>query len=184
MSDETERRGKLLVATPGLLDPNFFRAVVLVVEDGDDGTLGVVLNRPTPESVSIHIPRWAHLVSGPPTVFVGGPVQNEIAVALAEGPVPRPEGFVAALGDIGLLDLTTDPESYSALARLRIFSGYSGWDQGQLDAEMEEGSWFLLDAHPDDVFADDPDELWRDVLGRQSGPMRLYSQYPDDPTLN
>ena len=183
MSDET-RRGRLLVAAPALIEPNFYRAVILVLEDGEDGTLGVLLNRSSPEPVSAHLPRWAHLVTGMPTVFVGGPVQNEIAVALAEGPDPRPNGWSAAIGDIGLLDLTIDSADLTSLARLRIYSGYSGWEVGQLDAEITEGSWFVIDAHPDDVFDDDPDQLWRAVLARQTGSLAAYARYPDDPSLN
>lgn len=180
----TDRRGRLLVASPSLLDPNFFRAVIFVMEDGDDGTLGVVLNRTTSEPVSAHLPRWAHLVTGMPIVFVGGPVQNEIAVAIAERPQPEPESWSAALGDIGLLDLTTGSDDVTSIDRLRIFSGYAGWEVGQLDAEIEEGSWFTLDAVADDVFTDDPEELWRVVLGRQPGSLAAYARYPDDPSLN
>lgn len=172
------------MASPALIDPNFFRAVVLVMEDGKDGTLGIILNRPTSEPVSSHLPQWAHLVTGMPTVFIGGPVQNEIAVALADRPVPAPESFSSPLGDIGILDLTTGVEEMMSIDRLRVFSGYSGWDFGQLDAELEEGSWFVLDAYPDDVFTPDPEELWRSVLARQPGSLAAYARYPDDPSLN
>jgi putative transcriptional regulator len=154
------------------------------MEDGSDGTLGVVLNRATSEPVAAHLPRWAHLVTGMPTVFVGGPVQNEIAVAVAERPVPQPDEWSAALGDIGLFDLTTDIDEVASIDRLRVFSGYAGWEVDQLDAELEEGSWFTLDAQPDDVFTDDPDELWRVVLARQPGSLAAYARYPDDPSLN
>jgi putative transcriptional regulator len=178
------RQGKLLVASPTLLDPNFHRAVVLLMEDGEDGTLGVVLNRPTSEAIAMHLPGWAHLVTGMPVVFIGGPVQNEVAVAVAETPLPMPDDWSPSLGDIGLLDLTTDPSDLESVGRLRIFSGYSGWEVDQLDAELEEGSWFVLGAHPDDVFGDDPDDLWRQVFARQTGPLAAYSRYPDDPSLN
>ena len=178
------RKGRLLVASPSLLDPNFFRSVILVMEDGPDGTLGVVLNRPTTEPVSAHLPAWAHLVTGMPTVFIGGPVQNEIAVALADNPVPPPDGWTPAIGAIGILDMTVGPEGLEVIDRLRIFSGYSGWDLGQLDAEIEEGSWFVVDASAEDVYGDDPDELWREVLGRQTGALAAYARYPDDPSLN
>lgn len=174
----------MLVASPTLLDPNFHRAVVLLIEDGADGTLGVVLNQPTGEPVAAHLPNWAHLVAGMPVVFIGGPVQNEVAVGVAENPSPVPDGWSPSLGDIGLLDLTIEPSGLDSIARLRIFSGYAGWEVGQLDDELEEGSWFLLGPHPDDVFTDDPEELWRQVFARQTGPLAAYSRYPDDPNLN
>jgi hypothetical protein len=65
-----------------------------------------------------------------------------------------------------------------------VYAGYSGWSPGQLEAEIDEGAWYVLPAQPGDVFAADPDALWRQVLRRQEGDLAFLATYPDDPTLN
>jgi putative transcriptional regulator len=72
----------------------------------------------------------------------------------------------------------------SDISELRVFAGYAGWSSGQLEAELDAGAWWVLDAEPADVFSDDPDDLWSGVLGRQPGPLSLVAYYPPDPTLN
>ena len=67
---------------------------------------------------------------------------------------------------------------------MRVFAGYSGWGPGQLEAEMEESSWIVVRAEPDDVFASDPNELWRSVLNRKGGKYTLIASMPFDPSLN
>lgn len=176
--------GRLLVATPHLYDPNFYRSVVWIVEHGADGALGVILNRPSREPLADHVPGWAGLASEPGVVFVGGPVSNEIAVGVADTPQPAPDGFVAVLDGIGLIDLTIEPEAIERLERLRIYSGYSGWTGAQLEMELASGGWFLADAEPDDVFTPDPRQLWKQVLRRQPGRLAFYASFPPDPTQN
>jgi len=176
--------GRLLVATPHIFDPNFSRAVVLIIEHGPDGALGVVLNRATEEPVAAHVPQWADLVAAPAVVFVGGPVSNEIAVGLAQAPVPAPEGYDPVFADIGLFDLSLAPGDFAAIAHLRVFSGYSGWERAQLEGELEAGGWFLADARPSDVFTTDPERLWREVIARQPGRLAFYATFPPDPRMN
>jgi putative transcriptional regulator len=77
----------------------------------------------------------------------------------------------------------TEPDELS-IKRLRLFAGYSGWGAGQLEAELEEPSWIVVDAEPDDAFADDPDRLWRTVLQRKGGSFSLMENMPFDPELN
>ena len=127
--------GSLLVAAPGLLDPNFRRTVVYVIEHRDGGSLGVVLNRPSEVSVRDVLPSWAPLSSQPPAVFVGGPVEGETALCLAAvrtGHDPtKVDGLVRVRGPVALVDLDSDPSAISELLRgLRVFAGYSGWDPG------------------------------------------------------
>ncbi len=186
------RVGLLLVATPQLEDPNFRRSVVLLVEhDGDGGTLGVVLNRPTEVPVDRVLPPWAELVTGPAVVFQGGPVALENALALARLPgEDEPLGWRALDGGaevarVGLVDLEAPPGLLAAeLLQLRVFAGYAGWSPGQLRAEIEDGSWYLVPAEAGDVFAADPERLWQHVLRRQGGDLAFVSTFPDDPTLN
>ncbi len=175
--------GKLLVANPLLEDPNFFRTVVLLFEHGDEGAFGTVLNRPTDESASEHLPAWADLIAPPDVVFVGGPVRNEIAVGVAEWPSEDAAGESSLFSGIGFIDLTDPPDAETTPLRVRVYSGYSGWDAGQLEVELAVDSWFVLDPVVADVFGD-PDGLWSRVLERQPGRLSLYSRYPDDLSLN
>jgi putative transcriptional regulator len=180
--------GRLLVATPALADPNFSHAVVLLLDHDDDGTLGVVLNRPTSVSVSSVLPDWAGAVARPEVLFEGGPVNTDAALAVAAVPShegPEPLGFRRLFGATGIIDLDTPPEVLApAVARLRIFAGYAGWGRGQLEDEIAEGSWYVIDSHVDDVFQHDPSRLWTTVLRRQPGELAWVSTKPVDPTVN
>jgi putative transcriptional regulator len=186
------KAGRLLVATPLLGDPNFKRAVVLIVEHEDEqGTLGVVLNRPTTVGVGQVLEQWTELATEPSVVFRGGPVAQNSALALALIPgKDEPVGWRAldgapALARLGLLDLDTPPRLLApAITSLRVYAGYAGWSPGQLEAEIDEGAWYVITAQPGDVFAADPDRLWRQVLRRQDGDLSFLATYPDDPTLN
>ena len=177
---ESSIQGQLLVASPQLLDPNFYRTVVYIAEHGEDGALGLVLNRPTEEPVADHLPDWAPATTAPAVVFVGGPVSNEIAVGLARCPVHPPESWAPGFDGSGLVDLSIGPESLGGVDALRIFSGYSGWITGQLEMELATDSWFVLPARPSDLFTDHPETLWRDVMARQPGRLAFYASYPHD----
>jgi putative transcriptional regulator len=176
--------GRLLIATPTLLDPNFHRSVLFMVEHSEEGALGLVLNRPTAAPVSDHVADWADMAAPPALVFVGGPVANEVAVGLAQDPGTPPDSWVEALPGIGLIDLTEPPAAYGGVGRARVFSGYAGWESTQLDFELATGSWVLLTADADTVFTSDPADLWRRVLARDPGLLRMYASYPTDPRLN
>jgi putative transcriptional regulator len=186
------KAGRLLVATPLLGDPNFKRAVVLIVEHEEiEGTLGVVLNRPTAIGVGQVLEQWTELTTEPSVVFRGGPVAPNSALALALIPgTEEPVGWraldgAASLARLGLLDLDTPPGLLAtAITSLRVYAGYAGWSPGQLEAEIEEGAWYVLAAEPGDVFVADPGLLWRQVLRRQAGDLAFVATYPDDPTLN
>lgn len=184
--------GKLLIASPLLGDPNFRRTVVLIVEhETSEGTLGVVLNRPTPIPVAQVFDQWTDLASDPSVVFKGGPVAPTSALALALVPgTDEPLGWRAldgapALARLGLLDLDTPPSVLApAIQSLRVYAGYAGWSPGQLEGEIDEGAWHVVTAEPGDVFAPDPESLWRSVLRRQEGELAFLATYPEDPGLN
>ena len=186
--DEEPRIGRLLVASPRLADPNFARTVVLLLDHDDEGTLGVVLNRPTTVPVASVLPGWAETVDDPPVLFDGGPVSGDSALAVAcvpEAGGEDPVGFRRLFGPTGMVDLDTPLEVLApAMTRMRIFAGYAGWGGGQLDAEIEEGSWYVVRAETADIFAESPGELWRDVLRRQQGPLAWVATMPIDPTHN
>lgn len=178
--------GRLLVATPHLIDPNFVRTVVLICRHDDEGALGLVLNRPTDIPVGEHLPGWTDVVPEPPVVFVGGPVQPEVAVGLGRRRrAATPPGWTDVFERIGLLDLGAPAgEALATVETVRVFSGYAGWSAGQLDFEAASGDWFVIDATPGDVFTPGSDGLWRSVLRRQGGNLAFYADFPPDPALN
>ncbi|WP_238993185.1 YqgE/AlgH family protein [Nocardioides caldifontis] len=188
ITPEEPAAGRLLVATPALADPNFSHTVVLLLDHDDDGTLGVVVNRPTSVAVASVLPDWAVAVEPPEVLFEGGPVNTDAALAVAavpSGDGPEPLGFRRLFGATGIIDLDTPPEVLApAVARLRIFAGYAGWGSGQLEAEIAEGSWYVVDSAVHDVFGHDPARLWSAVLRRQPGELAWVSTRPVDPTLN
>ena len=184
--------GRLLAATPLLGDPNFRRTVVLIVEDSKvEGTLGVVLNRPTEVPLDHVLESWTALVSGPPVVFRGGPISpnSALALALAHGN-DEPVGWRSLDGTpmmsrIGLVDLGAPPELLAGgITSMRVFAGYAGWGAGQLREEIDEGAWYVLPGDPADAFAADPERLWQQVLRRQGGELALVATFPDDPECN
>ena len=191
--------GQLLVATPALGDPQFRRTVVLVLDHDEAGALGVVVNRPSTVEVAGVLPPWEPFVAHPAVLFQGGPVARNSAVglcALVVGPGvdkgdaadetgDEPLGWRRVSGSLGLIDLDAPPQVLAAeIARLRIFAGYAGWAAGQLEAEIAQDAWWVVEAEPADPFTAEPESLWRVILRRQPGELALVSTFPDDPALN
>lgn len=171
-------RGSLLVAAPILSDPNFRRTVVFLAEHGDEGAMGLVLNRPSETSVGEALPELTTITGEAEPVYVGGPVATSSVLAVAE--LDDPEHASELLfGTVGFVQEADVP-----VRRGRVFLGYAGWGAGQLEAELDEESWLVLPAEADDLFSDDPDGLWSAVLRRQGGPYALLSLMPPDPSLN
>jgi putative transcriptional regulator len=187
MADAT-LKGRLLVASPALRDPNFYRSVILVLEHTSDGALGLVLNRPSDTAVVDPLPRWSELSAHPRVVFVGGPVQPNAAICLARvepGAPGEGVGWAPLGGGLGTLDLDRDPDELAPhVESVRIFAGYAGWAPGQVEGEMGERAWLVADAEPGDPMTDDPLRLWKTVLRRQGGQSALLAGYPDNPSLN
>lgn len=181
-------KGRLLVATPNLGDPNFERTVVLVLEHGAEGALGVVLNRPSQLDVADPLPEWAPAAAQPPVVFIGGPVAPSAAVCLARlGRHGGTDGWQPLLAGtpVGTLDLDSDPEeTIPRLEEIRVFAGYAGWGPGQIEGEIADGGWFVVDADAADALSPAPERLWSVVLRRQRGALALFAGYPADPSLN
>lgn len=194
----------LLVATPGLLDPNFGRRVVLVLDHGSHGALGLVINHPGGVQVHELLGQWAPLVSIPSEVFTGGPVARNAIIGLVRlreglgsateaggagpGPDELPEGWRPLFGTgstIGTVDVGADPAPVAAsILGARLFSGYAGWDAGQLESEIDSGSWYVVPADEQDPMTTDPEGLWQHVLHRQGGVLSVLSRFPVDPSCN
>ena len=176
--------GQLLLASPALVDPNFARTVVLVSLHSDEGAMGLVLNRPSSVAVSEAVPQLEQAVEAAEPVYVGGPVQPTSVVFLAEFLDPSPAGLLV-LGRIGFPAPDTGLEELTeATARGRVFAGYAGWGEGQLDAEIAHGDWIAQAALPEDVFTEAPEELWSAVLTRKGGSYALIARMPPDPSVN
>jgi len=189
--------GHLLVAAPRLADPNFFRRVVLILDHGDHGALGVVLDRPGGVPVVDLLPQWQGWATAPSELFTGGPVARNALIGLvrlvsreaaADASMLRPAGWrllVDGERPVGTVDLGTDPTDLAeAIVGVRLFSGYAGWDSAQLESEIAEGSWYVVRAEAPDPISADPEGLWRRVLRRQGGALAVVSGFPEDPALN
>ena len=179
-------QAQFLVAVPQLPDSNFFRSVVLMIQHGDDGAFGVILNRPSEVTVQ---EVWTKVAESTcdcqQPIYIGGPV---------EGPL------LAVHGDPSCVEREILPGVYLATQRehldhlvkqtdhpVRLYSGYSGWGEGQLEGELEAGGWLLTPATKDHVFSED-DDLWRtvaDEIGQRIIlPAVMRKSLPEDPGLN
>jgi putative transcriptional regulator len=175
--------GVLLIAGPDLWDPNFRRTVVLIGHHDDEGAVGIVLNRRTEVEVAEAAPPLSDLVGTGDHLYVGGPVQPQAAVVVADFEHPE-RAQVVAFGSVGFLPDEADEEQVGPLRRARVFAGYAGWGAGQLERELEEGSWIVEPATESDVFTDEPEDLWSAVLRRKGPKYRLVATMPLDPSSN
>jgi len=173
--------GDLLVATPTIIDPNFARTVVLMCQYGPEGAVGVVLNRASEVPVDSYLPRWASLTPAPGTVGIGGPVEAESAIGIGGGDVAD-ELWTPIAGGLGLVDLHLDPDDLPGLRWVRVFAGYAGWGPKQLDDEVAEAGWFVIDREDGDVT--NTNLAWSSVLRRQRSDVALFADYPLDPSMN
>ena len=177
-------RGQLLVAGPALLDPNFWRTVVLVIEHNEEGALGLVLNRPSESSVGDAVPELGTLVNPGEQLYIGGPVQPSAVIVLAQFE-DASDAAVIAFDDVGVLGTGTALDQVGDGVRSgRAFVGHAGWGPGQLDSEIERGDWILEPARREDAFSAQPGELWPEVLTRKGGSYALIARMPPDPSVN
>ena len=177
--------GSLLLAEPPMPDPNFKRTVILICEHTMEGSFGLVLNRPAnvklSEVATIDLPFDA-------TLWHGGPVQPDTLHYLHPYGDAVP-GAMPVLNDVywgGEFDAISDGIASGRLDadRIRFFVGYSGWGPGQLDSEVDEGAWIVLDGDPEIAFAESDDAMWRSLLRAMGGEYALLSTFPDDPRMN
>jgi putative transcriptional regulator len=175
--------GHLLLSNASLFDPNFRRTVVLVGHHDEEGAVGVVLNRPFDVTVGDVVPPLAALVPPGEPLFHGGPVQPEAAVVVADFADPSKAGVIA-FGTIGFLAEEVDVGESGVVRRARVYAGYSGWGPGQLESELAEDAWLVTAARPEDVFLDDPDLLWDQVLARLGRGYAFMRTMPFDPSSN
>lgn len=179
--------GRLLVSTPQLDDGLFHRSVILMLQHDDNGAQGVVLNKPLGAEVDSVLPGWGEHIAAPQTLFQGGPVQLDSALGLVmvSNDEDLPPGSQRLFGSVAIIDLDTPPLLVMPeVGGLRIFAGYAGWSSGQLESELDRGSWMVLDSLPGDLLTADPERLWEQVLLRQGNEIAFVAYYPSDPELN
>jgi putative transcriptional regulator len=178
-------RGRLLIASPVLLDPNFHRTVILIAEHTDEGAMGLVLNRPAETLVAEAVPDLSELADSGAPVYVGGPVAADSVIVLAEFDEPSLAGVLLE-DDLGFVASTGgDLEDVAGgVRRARVFAGHSGWGPGQLEAELDEDSWIVEPPRREEIFSDDPEQLWAAVLRRKGREYALLSTMPPDPSVN
>jgi len=163
-------RGRMLVASDGLLDPNFRETVVLLLEH--DPALGVVINRPTVVKLADALPEVTELAERSDTVFLGGPVARDRMVILVRTPT-APAESTPVLDDVfatARLDVLRElASSSSATDRFRAYAGFAGWAPQQLEAEVARGDWLVVAGDAGSVFDARPGEVWRTLKDRASG---------------
>jgi putative transcriptional regulator len=178
-------RGKLLIAGPTLLDPNFARTVVLIAEHTEEGAMGIVLNRPAETLVDEAVPDLAWMATDDERVWVGGPVAETAVIVLAEWERPELAGALVE-EDLGFVGAEADEPAQldGAIRRARVFAGHAGWGPGQLESELAEESWIVEAPRREEIFTDDAEHLWSAVLRRMGNAFALLATMPPDPRMN
>ena len=157
--------------------------MILIVEHGEEGAIGVVLNRPARVTVGEAAPSFLALTGPSEPIYIGGPVQPEAAMVLAE--VLDTSVLSSVVFDhVGVFGQDPDVPHPEGIAQTRVFAGYAGWGRGQLEMELEQSSWILADPRVQDVFCDEPEKLWPQVLKRKGGSFAMLATMPYDPSHN
>ncbi len=182
-------RGHILVAGPRLRDPNFFKAAVLLVEHNDDGSMGLIINRPSSVTVQSALSGHFELDEEAGAVYQGGPVEQSALFILHNAQELDPDEtsivadlFIGSCADVFESVIRSSLSDDSI--RFRIFSGCAGWGGGQLEAELAHGDWYVVPATLEQTFAADPYPLWEELVEQVYRANRLLPNHPDNPEWN
>ena len=183
LSAQVLRKGSLLVASPSLTDPHFRETVVLICSYEAGGALGVIINRPTDLSLSEVFPDIAGLKRHADTLYEGGPVQQNVLIMLFRSNTGSDNTKVVIDGvywggdrkKLASMLSESDPQE-----RFRVFAGYAGWSQRQLETEIAGGFWTMIPANIPNIFDSDPGTLWEKLLHQSTTPLNFVS-YPTRP---
>ena len=182
--------GQFLIACKQLRDPNFFHAVVLMVEHGESGSMGLVINRPSNVSVARALSEHFDLPESDQLVYVGGPVEPAALFVLhtagefeddASNVVPGI--YVGSSPDVFERVIEHVAGGNNDLA-FRVFAGCAGWAPGQLEDELARGDWYLLPAEAAEILPPDPYALWDDLVERIRSTNRTVPPTPGNPNWN
>ncbi len=183
--DYKPKKGSFLLSEPFLTDQNFRRAVVLLTEHNDDGSIGFVLNQPTKIRLNDVLEDFPQIDCH---LYIGGPVQQETlhfihtVEDLKSESIPIAGGIYWG-GDFDRLKALVRENKVHG-GQVRFFLGYSGWAPKQLEEEMNLKSWILSPPSKKFAFTPDPDQLWKDILQSMGKKHKLISNYPENPALN
>lgn len=164
-------RGHFLLATRHLHDPNFFRSAVLLLEHNEEGAMGVVVNRPSSVNVAHALSGHFDVPNSDDVIYVGGPVEPSALSMLHNNPAWGDQelsilpGVYIGSSAQAFEEIVISGQK-NASCQYRIYSGYSGWGEGQLEGEVSRGDWFTLQASPDFVFSNNPYETWEQLLSQ------------------
>jgi putative transcriptional regulator len=186
------RTGQLLIAASDLRDPNFFRSVVLIIQDGQEqGTLGLVLNRPLGATVKDAFEEELHIACADESpLYRGGPVEQMLTLLHTNSDIGDIEViagvyFTSRKESIESILLMSGESEVGKPTKRRFFVGYSGWSVGQLDAEIEAGGWILHPATEEHIFEMTTEEQWNKLIAEVTlGKWVKPDRVPEDPTVN
>lgn len=185
MSENPPAKGKILISEPFLNDPNFKRTTILLSEHTEEGSVGFVLNKPTEYMLSQVIEDFPGFDAA---VYYGGPVQLNTLQFIYRGENII-EGSLEILpglywgGSFEILRTLIDGKQVNP-EDFRFFLGYSGWGEEQLEDEMEMNSWIVTETSIDNIFSDEPDKLWREILKGMGKKFAILASFPDNPSVN
>lgn len=178
--------GKVLVAEPFMVDPNFKRATILLCEhDKSEGSIGFIMNKPLATNIDELIDDFPEFAS---EVYFGGPVQTDTIHYihnigdLLDDSVEVARGVYWG-GDFDKLKFLITSELIQP-SQIRFFVGYSGWSEGQLTDEMEYGSWLVADMDANYLFRNEASDLWQQVMENKGNAYSVIAQVPEDISWN
>ena len=184
-------RGQFLIAGPRLRDENFFKSVVLIVEHGPDGAMGLVVNHPSSDTVAHALQGHFDLPETQELVFIGGPVEpnalfvvhNSASLDPTEMPVVD-DVYMGSSADVFQEILSAHSNSNGDELVYRVYGGCAGWGPGQLEDELDRGDWLVTEAAAQHVYAEDPYQVWEELITKSFQTRRLFPQNCEHPEWN
>ncbi|MBZ0204469.1 MAG: YqgE/AlgH family protein [Ignavibacteria bacterium] len=182
---EKPAKGKILISEPFLNDPNFKRTIILLTEHSEEGSVGFVLNKPTEYKINKVIEDFPDFDS---VVYYGGPVQLNTLQFIYRGEnlIENSIEIMPGLFWGGSFDILKTLIEANAVSPndFRFFIGYSGWDDGQIEEEMNINSWIVTETSIDNIFSEEPDKLWREILKSMGKKFAILASFPENPSVN
>lgn len=183
--DQKPAGGHILVSQPSLSDKFFSRSLVMLADHGPEGSFGFIVNKPARIRLSSVTDKFGSFDTD---LYLGGPVQvNNLFYVHTKGEIIK-DSLQIIKGVYWGGDLKEIKEFISSGKitenDIRFYAGYSGWQPKQLDREMKENSWIVMDGQKRYVFSPRPSVLWKNIvltLGKEFAP---WINYPDDPNMN
>lgn len=183
---ENPEKGKILISEPFLIDPIFKRTIILLTEHGEEGSLGFVLNKPTEHYIHALVEDFPEFDA---KLFYGGPVQLNMLQFIYRADDAFLDNSIEIMpglywgGSFDILKMMIEAGTVNA-DDFRFFLGYSGWDEEQLDDELEANSWIVAGTTIENIFSDEPDKLWRDTLKGMGKKFAILASFPENPSVN